>query len=138
MPSLLALAPVPALVAALLAAGEPPLVLPEALLGATLALDVPGAMLLGVAALLWIAAGAYAATYLRDDAIRRTLRRVVAARAHRQHRRLHGRRRRELLLVPRHGQPRGLRPHRARRHIARAARPGSCTWPSHCWAKPAC
>ncbi len=35
--------------------------------GATLALDVPGAMLLGVAAVLWIAAGIYAATYLRAD-----------------------------------------------------------------------
>jgi formate hydrogenlyase subunit 3/multisubunit Na+/H+ antiporter MnhD subunit len=33
----------------------------------TLALDVPGAMLLGVAALLWIVAGAYASTYLRGD-----------------------------------------------------------------------
>jgi formate hydrogenlyase subunit 3/multisubunit Na+/H+ antiporter MnhD subunit len=67
MPSLLALAPVPALAAALLAAGEPPLVLPDALLGATLALDVPGAMLLGAAALLWIAAGAYAANFLSED-----------------------------------------------------------------------
>jgi formate hydrogenlyase subunit 3/multisubunit Na+/H+ antiporter MnhD subunit len=33
----------------------------------TLALDVPGAVLLGVSALLWIVAGAYASTYLRDD-----------------------------------------------------------------------
>ena len=35
---------------------------------ATLALDAPGALLLGVAALLWIAAGAYAATYQRGAA----------------------------------------------------------------------
>ena len=46
---------------------------------ATLALDAPGAMLLGVAALLWSAAGAYAATYQRDAAESRALRRLVAA-----------------------------------------------------------
>jgi formate hydrogenlyase subunit 3/multisubunit Na+/H+ antiporter MnhD subunit len=63
--SLLWLAPLPALAAAVLAAGQPPLMLPG--LGATLALDVPGAILLGVAAVLWIAAGIYAATYLRAD-----------------------------------------------------------------------
>jgi formate hydrogenlyase subunit 3/multisubunit Na+/H+ antiporter MnhD subunit len=33
----------------------------------TLALDVPGAILLGIAALLWIIAGAYASTHLRGD-----------------------------------------------------------------------
>ena len=67
MPSLLALAPVPALVAGLLAPAGTTLVLPEPPFRMTLALDVPGAMLLGVAALLWIVAGAYASTYLRDD-----------------------------------------------------------------------
>ena len=67
MPSLLALAPAPALVAALLAPAGATLVLPEPPFRMTLALDVPGAMLLGVAALLWIVAGAYASTYLRDD-----------------------------------------------------------------------
>ena len=65
MPALLALAPVPGLAAALLAAGGPPLVLDEARLQLTLALDRPGAMLLGVAALLWIAAGIHASTWLR-------------------------------------------------------------------------
>lgn len=67
MPSFLALAPVPALVAVLLAPAGTTLVLPEPPFRMTLALDVPGAMLLGVAALLWIIAGAYASTYLRDD-----------------------------------------------------------------------
>ena len=67
MPSLLALAPAPALAAALLAPPGAILVLPEPPFRMTLALDVPGAMLLGVAALLWIVAGAYASTYLRDD-----------------------------------------------------------------------
>ena len=67
MPSLLALAPVPALVAGLLAPAGTTLVLPEPPFRMTLVLDVPGAMLLGVAALLWIVAGAYASTYLRDD-----------------------------------------------------------------------
>jgi multicomponent Na+:H+ antiporter subunit A len=64
MPTLLALAPVPALAAALLASGGV-LELPPVLPGLRLALDVPGAMLLGVAALLWIAAGLYASIWLR-------------------------------------------------------------------------
>jgi formate hydrogenlyase subunit 3/multisubunit Na+/H+ antiporter MnhD subunit len=67
MQSLLPLAPVPALVAVLLAPAGTTLVLPEPPFRMTLALDVPGAMLLGVAALLWIVAGAYASTYLRGD-----------------------------------------------------------------------
>lgn len=67
MPALLALAPLPALAAALFAANGSTLVLPQALLGLTLVLDAPGAMLLGVAALLWIAAGAYAGAYLRHS-----------------------------------------------------------------------
>jgi multicomponent Na+:H+ antiporter subunit A len=67
MSSLLALAPVPALVSVLLVPAGTTLVLPEPPFRMTLALDVPGAMLLGVAALLWVVAGAYASTYLRDD-----------------------------------------------------------------------
>src|SRR5215813_6251258 len=67
MPSLLAPAPVPALAAALLAPAGTTLVLPEPPFRMTLELDVPGAMLLGVAALLWIVAGAYASIYLRGD-----------------------------------------------------------------------
>ncbi len=65
MTELLWLAPIPALAAALLAAGAPPLVLDRPLVRVTLALDLPGAMLLGAAALLWVAAGAYTRTYLR-------------------------------------------------------------------------
>jgi multicomponent Na+:H+ antiporter subunit A len=64
MPALLAFAPVPALAAALLAPGGM-LELPPVLLGIRVALDVPGALLLGVAALLWIAAGHYATVWLR-------------------------------------------------------------------------
>ncbi|HEY2616994.1 MAG TPA: complex I subunit 5 family protein [Acetobacteraceae bacterium] len=64
MPALLAVAPVPALVAALLASGGT-LALPPLLLRLRFALDVPGALLLGVAALLWIAAGSYASAWLR-------------------------------------------------------------------------
>ena len=67
MPSLLALAPAPALVAALLAPVGATLVLPEPPFRMTLALDVPGALLLGVAALLWIVAGGYASAHLRGD-----------------------------------------------------------------------
>src|SRR5262245_40647774 len=66
MLSLLAVAPVPALAAALVAADAPPFVLGEGRVRITLALDFPGSILLGVAALLWIVAGAYASTYMRD------------------------------------------------------------------------
>ena len=69
MPGLLALAPVPALAAALFARGAV-VVLPRSLLRLTLALDAPGALLLGVAALLWMAAGFYASAWLRGQADR--------------------------------------------------------------------
>jgi formate hydrogenlyase subunit 3/multisubunit Na+/H+ antiporter MnhD subunit len=65
MPSLLALAPIPALAAVLLAADDPALIIGSTRLHLTFALDRPGAMLLGVAALLWIASGAYASQYLQ-------------------------------------------------------------------------
>jgi len=71
MPGLLALAPLPALAAALLASDGPPLVLDQARLHITLALDPPAALLLGVAALLWSAAGLYARTYMVDAGRRR-------------------------------------------------------------------
>jgi multicomponent Na+:H+ antiporter subunit A len=64
MPALLAIAPIPALAAALLAAGGM-LELPPLLPGLRLALDVPGAILLGVVALLWISAGCFATAWLR-------------------------------------------------------------------------
>jgi multicomponent Na+:H+ antiporter subunit A len=67
MPSLLAVAPAPALAAALLVPEGTTLILPEPPFRMTLSLDMPGAMLLGSAALLWIIAGAYASAYLRDD-----------------------------------------------------------------------
>ncbi len=120
MPALLALAPLPALAAALLAPGGA-LVLPPVLLSVRLALDVPGAILLGAAALLWIAGGRYATAWLRRSARRRPLRSVVAADARRQHRRLHGRRPGELLPGVLHGQPCGVWPDRRRRHAARPA-----------------
>ena len=65
MPALLPLAPLPAIAAALLAADGSTLVLPPALLDLTFAINSSGAMLLGTAALLWIAAGAYARAWLR-------------------------------------------------------------------------
>ena len=64
MPALLAIAPVPALAAALFGSGGT-LALPQMLLRLRFALDVPGALLLGTAALLWIAAGIYASAWLR-------------------------------------------------------------------------
>ena len=62
---LLVLAPLPALAAACLEADGSTVVFPQALLGLTLFLDSPGAMLIGVAALLWMTAGAYAGNSLR-------------------------------------------------------------------------
>ncbi len=64
----LAVAPLPGVFAAALAWNAPPAALGHGLYRPALALDAPGAILLGVAALLWIAAGAYAATYQRKDA----------------------------------------------------------------------
>jgi formate hydrogenlyase subunit 3/multisubunit Na+/H+ antiporter MnhD subunit len=64
----LAWAPLPALAAALLVDRDAVLVVVAS--GAyegRLALDAPGALLLGVASLLWSAAGAYAATYQREQ-----------------------------------------------------------------------
>lgn len=64
----LAFAPVPALAAALFGENDAPLTVGiAAAYRATLVLDAPGAVLLGVASLLWIAAGAYAAHYQRDQ-----------------------------------------------------------------------
>jgi len=68
MPRLLWLAPLPALAAALLALAAPALEIGAGRLRLVFELDGPGALLLGVAALLWSAAGAYAATYMRDTA----------------------------------------------------------------------
>lgn len=59
MELLLVVAPVPALAAAVAGVGSPPVVLERGLVPITLVIDRPGAMLLGVAALLWIAAGAW-------------------------------------------------------------------------------
>jgi multicomponent Na+:H+ antiporter subunit A len=66
MPSCLAFAPIPALAAALLS-DDSPLILGPTRLHLTFALDLPGAVLLGVAALLWIASGAYASPYLQGQ-----------------------------------------------------------------------
>jgi formate hydrogenlyase subunit 3/multisubunit Na+/H+ antiporter MnhD subunit len=64
MPYWLAVAPIPALAAALFGSGGT-LDLPPLLLRIRLALDLPAALLLGTAALLWIVAGVYAASWLR-------------------------------------------------------------------------
>jgi len=66
MPRLLVLAPIPALAAAIFAMQAPALQIGAGRLRLVFELDGPGALLLGVASLLWIAAGAYAATYMRD------------------------------------------------------------------------
>jgi len=70
MPPLLAFAPLPALLAALSGSHEVPLHIGSARFALVFALDVPGAMLLGAAALLWIVAGLHARQYVagRDDA----------------------------------------------------------------------
>lgn len=65
MPAVLPFAPLPALAAALLAAGGEVLVLGNARVPLAFSTDLAGAVLLGVAMVLWIAAGVYAATFLR-------------------------------------------------------------------------
>jgi len=67
--ALLPIAPLPALVTAIFAPGGS-LALAPAPLRLTLALDDPGAMLLGGAGLLWCAAGFYASTYMCKSADR--------------------------------------------------------------------
>ncbi|MFS8037498.1 complex I subunit 5 family protein [Xanthobacter sp. AM11] len=70
IPRLMAYAPLPALLAALLVpAGRSVLVSPDPF-RLTLALDAPGALLLGGAAVLWMTAGAYARAYLKADPAR--------------------------------------------------------------------
>ena len=66
MPQLLWLAPLPGLAAAAFAPAAPAFEIGAGRLRLLFELDGPGALLLGVAALLWSAAGAYAATYMRD------------------------------------------------------------------------
>ena len=78
MPRLLALAPLPGLAAAAFALHAPALEIGAGRLRLVFELDGPGALLLGVAALLWSAAGAYAATYMRDTAQSRPFRRLLA------------------------------------------------------------
>ena len=66
MPALLVLAPLPALAAALYADHASMLLLGNARFALRFALDLPGAMLLGCAAVLWALAGIFASRYLRD------------------------------------------------------------------------
>ena len=65
MRSLLAVAPLPALLAVMFGASDIPLVLGNARFALAFAFDAPGRILLGCAALLWIAGGASATAYLR-------------------------------------------------------------------------
>jgi formate hydrogenlyase subunit 3/multisubunit Na+/H+ antiporter MnhD subunit len=67
MPALLAVAPLPALAAALFGERGEALALGGGFYRATFVLDAPGGLLLGVVALLWSLAGAYAATYQRGQ-----------------------------------------------------------------------
>ncbi len=62
--SMLPVAPVPALLAVLLTPRDMIFTAPDLLLGLALSLDDNGAMFLGMAALLWIAAGIYARFYM--------------------------------------------------------------------------
>ncbi len=66
-PTLALVAPLPALAVVLLVpVGQSVLLVPPPF-RLTLALDAPGALLLGGAALLWLLAGIYARAYLKDD-----------------------------------------------------------------------
>ncbi|MFC4526947.1 hypothetical protein ISN76_09615 [Dyella halodurans] len=68
MPALFVLAPLPALAAALWAGHDSMLVLGNTRFALRFALDLPGAMLLGCAAVLWALAGMFAWRYLRERA----------------------------------------------------------------------
>jgi multicomponent Na+:H+ antiporter subunit A len=65
MPSCLHFAPMPALAAVFLVPGNAAVNLGSPRLHLSFVLDLPGALLLGVAALLWITSGAYALPYLQ-------------------------------------------------------------------------
>ena len=65
LPDLLPFAPLPALLATLVVPDGTIVVLPRSLLGITLSLDKPGAMLLGASSWLWIAGGIYARQMLQ-------------------------------------------------------------------------
>ncbi len=67
-PIFLALAPIPALAAAVLAADSGPLIIDQMLFPAVFVLDPPGALLLATSALMWIAAGLYALAAMQDEA----------------------------------------------------------------------
>ncbi|MBO9648679.1 MAG: hypothetical protein J7605_09215 [Variovorax sp.] len=67
MPRVFAIAPVPALLAALFDADAGSFELGNDLFSLSFSLDAPGAMLLGAAAFLWIISGIYAARFLRDQ-----------------------------------------------------------------------
>lgn len=68
LPSVLAFAPLPALLCALLGSMDVPLRVGNARFALVFALDGPGAMLLLVAALLWVVSGIHARRYLADSA----------------------------------------------------------------------
>jgi hydrogenase-4 component B len=63
---LLPLAPLPGLACAFLTPRETATEIPDLLLGVRLGLDGPSALLLGMAAFLWLMAGVYALAYMRD------------------------------------------------------------------------
>lgn len=66
MPQYLPFAPVPALAAVFLVGNDSPLLVGSTRIHLSFVLDLPGALLLGSAALLWIASGAYAGPYLKS------------------------------------------------------------------------
>lgn len=68
MPRLFAVAPLPALLAAIFDADAGSFHVGNELFSLSFSLDIPGAMLLFAAALLWMMAGLYAARFLRDRA----------------------------------------------------------------------
>lgn len=65
MPQYLWFAPVPALAAVFLVGDDSALLVGSTRMHLSFSLDLPGALLLGSAALLWIASGAYAGPYLK-------------------------------------------------------------------------
>ena len=140
MPALLVLAPLPGPGRGAAGLGGPPLVLDHAAARAHAWRSTCRARCCSA----WrrccgCAAGVYAVDLSCAAAAQRALRRVLAADADRQPRRLHGGRPRRLLSsASRWSACAAYGPDRARRDAARRGGPAASIWRLRCWARPSC
>ena len=114
---------------------DSPLLVGSTRLQLTFALDLPGAALLGVAALLWIASGAYARALSAGPTEPRAIRRVLADDADWLHRRISGRRHGGLLFSSCAAHARSLRSRHPPRNALAHGAPARSISGSRCWPK---